>query len=108
MYKCEFCGKEWASIKERMDCESRCYKEQEVQQQRIVKENLLKEKNRRKEEINSLSSEIYKKRAELILKINELNKLIDSYNKDCSNSLESNKSRSETDEQKFLRELFGL
>ena len=42
MYKCEFCGKEWESIKEKMDCASRCYKEQEAQQMKLLEEDLKK------------------------------------------------------------------
>ena len=51
IYVCGICGKPYSNIKERMECESKCYEERKKAEEALKKQKLVKERDARKEEI---------------------------------------------------------
>ena len=70
-YVCGICNKEYKDLKERMECEARCFKDREIAEQKLKVAKLEEEKNARKAEIET--------------KYKELNTLIGKYLKDYGN-----------------------
>lgn len=67
-YVCGICNKEYKDLKERMDCEAKCFKEREIAEQKLKAAKLEEEKSARKAEIEA--------------KWKELGMLISKYTKD--------------------------
>ena len=58
IYVCGICGKPYSNIKERMECESKCYEERKKAEEALKKQKLAKERDARKAEIEEKSKEL--------------------------------------------------
>lgn len=58
MYKCEICGKEYATLKERNVCEATCIKRLEQEEAELKVKKLAEEKQKRINEIDEVENHL--------------------------------------------------
>lgn len=72
VYKCAICGKEYGTIKERMDCERTCFEKAEKEYAEVKRQKELQDKKELKDKLDQAIDEVYALYTEYYNKYHEI------------------------------------